>query len=213
MKMTRPNQDVSRVKSGESNQFSDSTRPICQSSQILGVESTRMGDSIRQSNQPGESNQLFDSNQISDSTNLQDPIETKCRQENFALAVQFLRSVQLLRRSELTTQWVNNFAPAGKIYVAYDLPQRSELTRQPINFYIVQNLYVELILRREEIIPKYERNNFAPARQCPHCVQPLRRSQLAPKELIPRCQQDNFAPTGFEIPSSRQVYELHLPRE
>ena len=62
----------------------------------------------------GRFNKLPDLNQLSDSTNLQDPIKMKCRPENFASVVQFLRSIQLLRRFKITTQWGNNFAPAGQ---------------------------------------------------------------------------------------------------
>ena len=146
---------------------------------------------------------MSDSNQFSDSNNFQYSIDTKRQPENFAPAGQFLRSVQLLRRSELTSQWGNNFAPAGQFLGSVRLLRRSELTRQRMNFYEVYNFYVEPSWRPEEIIPKYQRDDFAPEKQCPRCVQFIRRSQLAPKELIPRCQRDNFAPTGFEIPGAR----------
>ena len=78
----------------------------------------------------------------------------------------------------------------------------SDLSRSAIqkdNFYVVYNFYVYPSWRREKIIPKYQRDNFAPARQYPRYVQFLGISKLAPKELIQRCQQDNFAPEGFEI--------------
>ena len=45
----------------------------------------------------------------------------------------------------------------------------------------------------------YQRDNFAPARKCPRCVQSLRRSELAPKEFIPRYQRDFFAFAECEI--------------
>ena len=71
------------------------------------------------------------------------------------------------------------------------------------------NFYVYPSWRQEEIIPKYQRDNFASARQCPRCVQFLRRPKLAPKELITRCQRDNFAPEGFEI----QIWVWNYGRE
>ena len=73
------------------------------------------------------------------------------------------------------------------------------ISRKQDNFYVVYNLYVDLIWRQDEIIPKYQRDNFAPAGQFLCSVQFLHRFKLAPKELIPRFQQDNFAPTEFEI--------------
>ena len=72
-----------------------------------------------------------------------------------------------------------------------------------------KNNYVEPSWRREEITPKYQRDNFSPARQCPRCVQFIRRFQLAQKELNLRCRRDNFAPTGFEILGARQIIPRH----
>ena len=89
------------------------------------------------------------------------------------------------------------------LYVEYNLLRRSELTRRRRNSYVVWNLYVELSWRREEVIPKHQQDNFAPARQCTSSIQLLCRYQLAPKELNPRRQRNNFAPMGFEIPSAR----------
>ena len=92
-----------------------------------------------------------------------------------------------------------NFAPAGQFLRSEHFLRRSEISRQRKIFYVVYNLYVDPSWRREEIIPKYQRDNFAPARQCPRSVQFLRRYDLAPKESILGCQRDNFAPTKFEI--------------
>ena len=97
----------------------------------------------------------------------------KRQQENFALAGHFLRSVQFLRRSEIS--------------------------RHREIFYLVYNFYVYTSCRQEEIIPKYQLDNFAPVRQFLRSIKFLRRFELAPKELIPRCRWESFAPTEFEI--------------
>ena len=71
------------------------------------------------------------------------------------------------------------------------------------------NFYVDPNWRQEEIIPKYQQDNFARAEQFLRGVKFLRRSEVMPKELITRYQQDNFAPTEFEI----QIGVLNSGRE
>ena len=104
------------------------------------------------------------------------------------------------RKKELTPKRrPKNFVQAGKFLRSVQLLSRSKLTRPRGNFYVVETFYVDLSWRQEEIILKYQRDNFAPARKFPLCVRFLRRSQLAPKESIPRCQRDlrrNFTQHG-----------------
>ena len=80
-----------------------------------------------------------------------------------------------------------------------------------------ENFYVDICWRQKEIIPKCQRENFAPVGkfygvydiyvdlnfapvgQFLRSVKFLRRSELVPKEIIPRRQRDIFVPTEFEI--------------
>ena len=61
----------------------------------------------------------------------------------------------------------------------------------------------------KELIPRCQRDIFAPAGQFLCSVQFLRISELMPKELIPRCQRDIFAPTEFEI----KIWVLNFGRK
>ena len=122
-----------------------------------------------------------------------------CLKNNFYVVYNFYVDPSWRKKKITLKCQPENFAPAGKFRRSVQLLRRSEISRQRGNFYVVYNFYVDPSWRREEIIPKYQQDNFAPARQCPHCVQFLCRSELSPKGLIPMFQRDNFAPIEFEI--------------
>ena len=129
------------------------------------------------------------------------------------------------QRFELAPKGINSKAPAKEkskpqegISGDFHSQGRSDLaTKGGDNFYIVYNFYVDTSWRQKEIIPKCQRENFAPVgkflrsvqflRRSEFCasgkilssVQFLRGSELAQKELIPRCQRDISTPTEFEI--------------